>query len=155
MALKKCKECGNDVSSKADKCPNCGAPTKPKSIGCGGLLLIIIIIGIFGSIIGGNDTKSTKTKSSSTPKKPTEIVSNSAWDGSVYQVERYLKNNLKDPDSFEAIEWSPVSKVNLPTHKYIVRCKYRAKNSFGGYVIDNQLFYLDGQGNVVNVMQYN
>lgn len=26
MALKKCKECGNQVSTKADKCPKCGAP---------------------------------------------------------------------------------------------------------------------------------
>ena len=24
MALKKCKECGNEVSSKAKKCPKCG-----------------------------------------------------------------------------------------------------------------------------------
>ena len=31
MALKKCRECGHDVSRKADKCPNCGAPVKPKT----------------------------------------------------------------------------------------------------------------------------
>ena len=155
MALKKCKECGKEVSSKADKCPNCGAPTKRKSIGCGGGLLVIIIIGIIGAMMGGNDTKSTKSTVSSPPKEPTEIVSNSAWDGGVYQVKRYLKNNLKDPDSFEAIEWSPVTKVDLSTHKYIVRCKYRAKNSFGGFAIENQLFYLDGQGNIVSVMKYN
>jgi len=34
-------------------------------------------------------------------------------------------------------------------YKYWVRHKYRAKNSFGGYVIENKIFYLDEQGNVV------
>jgi hypothetical protein len=39
MALKKCPECKKDVSTKATKCPNCGAPVKKKS-GCGTLLLV-------------------------------------------------------------------------------------------------------------------
>ena len=130
MALKKCKECDHEVSSKAVKCPNCGAPLKRKGMGCGALILfgflIAMFVGFIGSII--DDDKPKKTKSTSTskqaPKKPTEIVSNSGWDASVYQVERYLKDNLKDPKSYEAIEWSKVQKVNLSTHKYIVRCKY-------------------------------
>jgi hypothetical protein len=44
MAMKKCKECGKEVSSKADKCPNCGAPIKAKSVGCGGCLVVVLII---------------------------------------------------------------------------------------------------------------
>ena len=28
MALIKCSECGNEISDKADKCPNCGYPVK-------------------------------------------------------------------------------------------------------------------------------
>lgn len=27
MAVQKCRECGKDVSSEAEKCPHCGAPT--------------------------------------------------------------------------------------------------------------------------------
>lgn len=49
MALKKCKECGKEVSTKADLCPNCGAKQKRKGIGCGGALLILIVIGVIGS----------------------------------------------------------------------------------------------------------
>lgn len=30
MSLKKCKECGNQVSTKADKCPNCGVKNPAK-----------------------------------------------------------------------------------------------------------------------------
>lgn len=32
MALKKCKECGADISSKAKECPKCGAPQVKKRI---------------------------------------------------------------------------------------------------------------------------
>jgi len=67
-------------------------------------------------------------------------VQNSSWDGSVYQVKMYLKDNLKDPKSVEYIEWSDVIKEGK---YYIVRCKYRARNSFGGYTIENKLFYID------------
>ena len=56
MALRKCKECGKEISSKAGACPNCGAPVKkaPTQYGCGGCLgflligvLLLFIIGLF------------------------------------------------------------------------------------------------------------
>jgi hypothetical protein len=53
MALKKCKECGKDVSTQADKCPHCGACVKTQ-IGCLGAIAVIlgvlILIGIIGSL---------------------------------------------------------------------------------------------------------
>lgn len=73
-------------------------------------------------------------------------VQNSGWDSSVHQVERYLKNALKDPDSYDGIEWSKVVPAGTG---YAVRHKYRARNSFGGMVIENQIFVLDAEGNVV------
>lgn len=51
MALRTCKECGKEVSSRADKCPNCGAPVKRKGIGCCGGILILLFIGIIASAI--------------------------------------------------------------------------------------------------------
>lgn len=76
-------------------------------------------------------------------------VANSAWDGSVREVERYLKQNLKDPGSFEAIEWSPV--VKGADNSFMVRVKYRAKNSAGSYVIEQKVFHLDSNGAVMGV----
>ena len=84
-------------------------------------------------------------------KKGYVKVENSAWDGSVSQVKKYLRSNLKDPDSYESIEWGNVVKTD---NGYMVRHKYRAKNSFGGYMVDNNVFYLDFQGNVVSVSAY-
>lgn len=75
-------------------------------------------------------------------------VTNSSYDASVSQVIDYLKKNLKDPKSYDGIEWS---KVKEETDGYSVYHKYRAKNSFGGYAIETQIFYLDFSGNVVRV----
>lgn len=82
------------------------------------------------------------------------VVFNSEWDGSVAQVKNYLRNNLNDWDSYESVEWSEVQEVNLTTHKYIVRHKYRANNAYGGTILVNQIFYLDEEGNVVNVKDW-
>lgn len=81
--------------------------------------------------------------------QPHADVKNSLYDGSVKQVKEFLKNGyLRDPDSYESIEWSEVKEKN---DGYYVRHKYRAKNGFGGYVVANQLFHLDFSGNVVDV----
>lgn len=65
MALKKCKECGHEVSKKADKCPNCGAPQKRKPYGCGTLIVIVLLGGLLVSLFTGNNTSSTKPPSQS------------------------------------------------------------------------------------------
>lgn len=76
------------------------------------------------------------------------VVKNSSWDGSVYQVKKWLRKNLKDPGSLEFIEWGTVIES---ASGYSVRVKYRAKNSYGGYVIEEKMFYLDRSGNVTYV----
>lgn len=73
-------------------------------------------------------------------------VENSPFDGSVRQVEKHLKSFLKDPDSFQAIQWFPVQK---DLDGYTVRVRYKAKNSFGGYVVEDKVFLLDRRGNVI------
>lgn len=110
------------------------------------LLLSAVVIGTFLlSATGSGDDNSSNTNEAK------EVVYNSSWDGSVKQVKDYLKKNLKDPDSYESIEWSDVVKQSDGTFR--VRHKYRAKNSFGGYVIENQLFVLDNNGNVIDIKE--
>lgn len=59
MAIKKCKECGQEVSTKASACPHCGAKDplgrakKGCSIGCGvigGFVVLVVIIVAVGII---------------------------------------------------------------------------------------------------------
>ncbi len=61
MALTKCKECGNEVSSQAETCPKCGTRIKSKSIGCGGAILVLIVLGVVGSMFGNKDSPSPPT----------------------------------------------------------------------------------------------
>jgi hypothetical protein len=71
--------------------------------------------------------------------------------GSVRQVEQYLKYNLKDHDSYQSIAWGPVVKDTTPKGQYHVQHKYRVNNSFGGYVIEFHVFHLDSDGNIIGI----
>ena len=63
----------------------------------------------------------------------------SSFDESVNEVKRYLSANLKDPKSTEYIAWSPVTLVDVKgIYGWEVTVKYRSKNSFGGYVIEQK-----------------
>lgn len=68
MAIKKCKECGANVSTKAESCPHCGARLKAKPMGCGGLLAVVvlgfIIVGAFGSILDGSSSSGSSSSRS-------------------------------------------------------------------------------------------
>ena len=60
-------------------------------------------------------------------------------------VWHYLKREyLEDPDSYEPIDWE----FTQSGDKSYVRHKYRAKNSFGGYVVEEQTFVFDADGNM-------
>jgi hypothetical protein len=61
MSLINCKECGREVSSKADQCPGCGARLKKKT-GCLKLLgygfATLFVLAVIGSIGNRNKTPS-------------------------------------------------------------------------------------------------
>jgi len=50
MALTKCKECGNEVSTKADSCPKCGAKT-PKKTSLFTWLVLILMLAIGYTVV--------------------------------------------------------------------------------------------------------
>ena len=71
MAIKKCKECGSEVSSKAKNCPQCGADQrnffgKHKIISS---ILVLFVLGIIGSLMGGDDSKDVNVSSNKTENK--------------------------------------------------------------------------------------
>jgi ssDNA-binding Zn-finger/Zn-ribbon topoisomerase 1 len=112
-------------------------PIKILGIIIGGLIILFYMF-------SGDPDKSILDKTES-------IVKNSYQDGSVYQIKDYLEKTLKDQDSFEVIKWGKVIKSG---DKYLVRCKYRFKDSFGNYVTSNQGFTLDSEGNVIKVVNF-
>jgi hypothetical protein len=71
MALIKCKECGNEVSSDAKSCPKCGAPTPKKTS-----LLTWVVAGVFGLIVFNvvlNSGTGTTSLSSSAAKSAPQV----------------------------------------------------------------------------------
>ena len=69
MALIECKECGHEVSKKADKCPNCGAPIKKQTSGCAMLFAIIGGVMLFTYFVNLNDSSSTANRQTEQPRK--------------------------------------------------------------------------------------
>lgn len=140
-----CQECGKEIGSDKTICPHCvttGTDEKSNTVKA-----VIFVAASFFIVVIGVRFMSYSAKHPIEDQSK-EIVHNLSLDGSVPQVESWLKKNLKDPNSFKAIEWSKVIKN---ANGYFVRCKYRAKNSFNGYTVDNKLFMLNQSGEVVTV----
>ena len=159
VALIPCPECKKQISDTADKCPSCGyiitaekiaeiKQTKAKSqnkaaMGC--LVVVVLIIGFFFVLFLIDEFNLSK-------KPPREAVYNSESDGSVWEVKLWLKQHLNDPDSVQYIEWSTVRKTKAGN--LVVRVKFRAKNSYGAYVIAQKLFVLDRNKTVIEQTDY-
>ena len=68
MALVKCKECGNDISTEAKTCPKCGAKNeKPANAGTALAFIVIAIIMLYGAF---NMSSTTTQQSAPTPPDP-------------------------------------------------------------------------------------
>lgn len=81
MALISCKECGKEVSSKADSCPHCGKKLKRDNLGCGTVIaLLFFIMIIYGVIQSAKDepykvaTEPPKTEKGYEPNPETSRI---------------------------------------------------------------------------------
>lgn len=108
------------------------------------IILFVVIFLIFCFTQSGGCSNNFGSENNQTK------IENNPLDNSVYQVEHFLKKEyLKDPDSYESINWSKV--IELNENKFMVRHKFRARNGYGGYSIEEKIFYLDGQGNIIDI----
>lgn len=122
-------------------------------IGCFGLLFLSgIAFLVFGAWMKSKglipDTEyEVPTKDEGLGDEP----ETSAWDGSVKEVKDYLRPRMKDEDSLKILEtWAP-KKINVAGVEYWgVRCRWKAKNSFGAYDTRDDVFFIRG-GRVVDV----
>jgi hypothetical protein len=71
----------------------------------------------------------------------------SAWDGSYYEVERYLKKVANDPDSIDIDECTGVYQTEKG---WLVGCDYRGRNAFGALIRQSNWFTIV-HGNVVEM----
>lgn len=71
----------------------------------------------------------------------------SVWDGSHTKLKRYVKNNMKDPKSFEHVESTYTDKGSF----IYVYMKFRGANSFGAKVLNKVRAKVDLQGNIISI----
>lgn len=124
---------------------------KKALLGC--LFLPLIIFGVlFLVLIGGCVVA---YMDGAFDKKPLSVQEkrDQAESKARYSAEAVLKENLRDPSSLEIININSVPQ-NLPgKNGFVVYIKYRAKNGFGGYTIEEKYFTADSEGNLTNILR--
>lgn len=75
----------------------------------------------------------------------------SSWDGSHRYLVNLIKENLNDPKSFDHVETNYWDRGDYLT----VKMKYRAKNAFGGLILQNVTAKSDYKTNVISVISQN
>lgn len=64
-------------------------------------------------------------------------------DGKIGIILKYFDEVLNDPYSMRIVSWSEITKISLSDGPYWrVFVKYRAKNTFGAYVLSESVFYI-------------
>lgn len=151
--LGNCDVCGEEVVKTARICSYCGTEnpvraernSQPWIVG-------LILFGVVGTGILlvklRQPPPSALVVTAETPGVMREGVVNDPDDNSVPQVKAFLRENLKNPDSLEFMEWSKVNRTKEGL--FFVRAKYRARNSFNALIVVNQVFFLDAAGKVIN-----
>lgn len=71
-----------------------------------------------------------------------------------FKVERFIKNQLKDPGSYESMRWFDINPENGQRNglifDYTIRHIYTAKNSFNATIKSDQIFYLTKDGVIID-----
>lgn len=145
--MSKCPNCNTELAYNAKFCQKCGSeikqyepPTKKVNEKKKGQTAVIVVVVIGVLLILGLISKGSGDTGRSD-------ISNSAFDGSVWQVKDYIEKTAKDPKSLEYVSWSKV--VDTSKGK-LVTCVFRGNNSFGAKVVNTGYFLLDSKGNVIS-----
>lgn len=141
VSLKEAKELVDDVIAK-----NPGiTPAKEKATTAQSLLsLAIMVVLIWGGCKMCGGEKVDEAKKDLTRKERIENLF-SSWDGSQPEVVKWIKANIKDPDSYKHIETKFIDK----TDRVGVITTFTATNSFGGRVKTVCLAQIDTLGTLI------
>lgn len=135
MAMKKCKECGEEISSSAKKCPKCGKDQRNFFMKHPVLytILILIIIAVAGSS-GSDDTGNTTVTSTGNQVQETvynigDAISNEEYEITIKNVStatkvgsQYLNSQPAEGGIYVCIDFTyknvstePISSWDFPT----------------------------------------
>ena len=151
--LVECKKCRQLVKRLAKTCPSCGVSQPGKTMEfqliTGAATVFFTILVLYGchNLVSGIFSESPegerKRIESERQEKRKGFHCLSPWDGSHRDLTRRVKGQLVDPDSFEHIS-TRVSPVSAGIHTW--RMTFRAKNGFGGMVVNAATGYYQNEG---------
>lgn len=134
MALRKCTECGTEVSDKAGSCPKCGAPQNQKR-GLSGLRMLLIGVIALPIVIAITHPESeSAAPSASKPVGARAPDPNEGRNMMAAVAGRSLRKSMRDPDSFKLEQALAMDKAICFT--------YRAHNGFGGVNVGRAVLVL-------------
>lgn len=139
MAMVKCKECGNDISSKAPACPKCGAKVERTSAFT---WLMAIFIGAPFLYIAFSTSLSKSNTPPAPPSGPAQIEIEKKKDAALEKAivgAQALKKSTRDASSFN------LESALLVNGTGAVCYDYRAKNGFGGINVGHAVLSADGK----------
>lgn len=174
MAIRKCKECNQEISNKAKSCPSCGAPS-PKKTSLFTWFVVILIAtssySYYSERVSMTPEEIAKEKLEKERERDLELAEEAAeqkeraaflaakakaeakksaldkiagihyltaFGGRSFghwSLFEFVKNNLREPDSFEHVATKIAPKDENGEH--IVTMRYRARNGFGGMNIED------------------
>ena len=125
MALIKCKECGKQISSSAEKCVHCGCPIKSKSkkkttkknlipIIVGGIIIIVVLLII---LLTGGDKLVCHYKNSSAVGTLEYKVTYNFKGGNIDSIEGYQYAKANN-DAITSSLWSSTNNPKLQSNSY-------------------------------------
>lgn len=158
MALIKCKECDEPMSSSAAACPHCGKRrTSATTKGCMWLIILVAVASVFAyNMTRDQHQAEASRRAALTPEQraledAAEAAARlpTAFRGACLIA---LKRQLNDPGSaqFGSTTGWP---VNTEDHgQYSVLATFRAKNAFGAYVLGTWDCKVRAEGTDVRVL---
>lgn len=161
MALINCKECGKEISDKANKCPHCGFDitkekhTKATSKGCGYMFFGIAAV-IFISVVVGSFSESDNSNIDQITVLDTSVLSieDKALDSIAYQKQL---DSINKSDEIAQAEFkkTKAGKIQSKHPEWSKDDCERLANKQVWIGMDyDMLLYLRGKPNTVNTSNY-
>ena len=135
MAMKKCKECGEEISSSAKKCPKCGKDQRNFFMKHPVLytILIIIIIAVATSFGGNNTGNTTENQVQENIYNIGDAISNEKYEITIKNVStatkvgtQYLNSQPAEGGVYICVDFTyknvstePISSWDFPTVKLV------------------------------------
>jgi hypothetical protein len=144
MALVACKECGKEISKKAETCPHCGFKPKKTSLFSWIVTILIAIPVLLGIVISAGKSNSSSSVATKSPQelaaeRQRSLDSNRESYARIIG-KRAITKQLKAPATADFSGFTDTQVAHLKDggpNKWIVKGYVDAQNSFGAKLRNN------------------